>query len=100
MKRRVTLPRESNLSKVPIHVARRFLEGIRRSTPKEHFTNATGDMKLSTYVGLQCVYVDLSKPLSHPPASARPRSALATGGCTGVPCQREHLHRFVPFVLK
>lgn len=56
--------------------------------PKERFTNATGDMKLTMYLRRPtCVYVDLSKPLSHAPASVRPRSALATGGCIGVPCQ-------------
>jgi len=34
--------------------------------------------------------------------AGRPRSGsmVATGGCTGMSCQRHHLHRFVPFVLK
>ena len=37
--------------------------------PSRRSANATGDMKLSTYVvGLRCVYVDLSKPLSRPPS--------------------------------
>lgn len=70
------------------------------------------------YVGLQHVKCELVRPytlqiqgsfalsvsLSLFPSlyAARPRSdsMVATGGCTGVSCQRHHLHRFVPFVLK
>lgn len=70
------------------------------------------------YVGLQHVKCELvrpytlqiqgsfvlsvSLPLFLSLYAARPRSdsMVATGGCTGVSCQRHHLHRFVPFVLK
>lgn len=70
------------------------------------------------YIGLQHVKCELVRPytlqiqgsfalsisLSLFPSlyAARPHSdsMVATGGCTGVSCQRHHLHRFVPFVLK
>lgn len=45
---------EAIYQKFPLTFAKTFLEGIRRSTPKEHFTNATGDMKLSRPT--VCVY--------------------------------------------
>lgn len=96
-------------------------EKERADLTKKHSTNATGDMKLriTFYVGLQHVKRELVRPytlqisrlfralslsLSLFPSlyAARPHSdsVVATGGCTGVSCQRHHLHRFVPFVLK
>jgi len=44
--------------------------------------------------------VYLSLPRAHYTGRPRSASVLATGGCTGVSCQRHHLHRFVPFVPK
>lgn len=54
------------------------------------------------YLGrpMVCVRRPIQTSFSPSLAFARPRSVLATGGCTGMPCQRDRLHRFVPFVLK
>lgn len=108
------------------HRSRCVRKGI-EGPAKKHFTNATGDMKLTMYLrrptashtckmyACASVHVTDSKlfralcfflsfSFSHFLSlyAGRPRSGsmVATGGCTGMSCQRHHLHRFVPFVLK
>ncbi|KAG7191039.1 hypothetical protein KM043_007085 [Ampulex compressa] len=79
---------------------RRFPAKDKAGDPKKHFTNATGDMELTMYLGrptLVCIY-DVSKALSHSPVPVRWRPVLATGGCTGV-CRASESTCIVSFRL-
>lgn len=70
------------------------------SIPKERECNRRYETKYLRSRPTVCVCRPIQTSFSPSLASARSRSVLATGGCTGVPCQRDRLHRFVPFVLK